>query len=43
MGGEKNPRGRFIEKVGYYIPRQCKTVNRSIILNKNRLRYWLAV
>ena len=37
-----NLRGRYLVHVGYWIPRSSKTVDRAIVLNKNRVRYWLA-
>ena len=43
MGQKKNIKGKFIEHVGYWIPRRGKTFHRSVILNKERIRYWLAV
>lgn len=39
----KNPRGRYLEKIGYWLPRKTATVQRSMILNKHRLQYWLGV
>ena len=36
-------KGRILEKVGYWIPRKTKTIDRSIVFNKHRLNYWLAV
>mmetsp|Transcript_28933 Transcript_28933/g.51694 ORF Transcript_28933/g.51694 Transcript_28933/m.51694 type:complete len:336 (+) Transcript_28933:2734-3741(+) len=38
-----NPQGRYIEHLGFWIPRECKTVERAIILNRPRLKYWLSV
>lgn len=43
QGSYKKLKGRFVEHVGYWIPRQTKTVQRAVILNKPRLQYWLAV
>lgn len=43
MGYYKSRKGRFVEHVGYWIPRKTVTVQRSVILNKPRMRYWLAV
>jgi ribosomal protein S16 len=40
---EKCLKGRIIERVGLYIPRKTKTIDRAIVLNKHKLRYWLAV
>ena len=41
QSGKKNPRGRYIEKIGYWLPRKTKTVQRAMILNKHRIQYWL--
>lgn len=43
QGSYTNPRGRFLEHIGYWIPYQRKTVQRAVILNKHRIRYWLSV
>jgi len=40
---KKNLRGKYIERVGYWMPRQVKTVPRGIVLNKHKIRYWLSV
>lgn len=37
-----NPHGRIIEKMGFWIP-TAGTNERSIILNRPRLKYWLGV
>ena len=42
MKDKNNIRGRYLEHVGYWIPRETKTVDRAIVLNKNRIKYWLA-
>lgn len=39
----KNIKGRYLEKLGYWLPRQTKTVDRALIINKHRMRYWLGV
>ena len=39
----KNPRGRYLEKIGYWLPRKTVTVQRSIILNKHKVQYWLGM
>lgn len=39
----RSPDGPIIEKIGYWLPRTTKTVNRSLIINKERLSYWLSV
>jgi ribosomal protein S16 len=36
-------KGRIIERVGLWIPRKTMTVDRAVILNKYKLRYWLSV
>jgi ribosomal protein S16 len=36
-------KGRFIEKLGLWMPYRRKTVDRAIIFNKHRLHYWLSV
>jgi len=33
--------GRYIEKLGYWRPRNKKTYDRSIVLNFHKVRYWL--
>jgi ribosomal protein S16 len=44
QGHYKNKRGKYLEHLGYWIPKQNKKkkMDRSLILNKNRIRYWLA-
>lgn len=39
----KNPRGRYLEKLGYWLPRKTVTVQRSMILNKHKVQYWLGM
>jgi ribosomal protein S16 len=41
--GQKNPKGRYLERVGYWLPRKTATVQRSMIVNKHRIQYWLGV
>ena len=43
QGEKKNLRGKYIEKIGYWMPRQQKTYKRGIVLNKHKMRYWLSV
>ena len=43
QGEKKNLKGRFIERVGYWMPRKTKTVQRGIVLNKHKIRYWMSV
>lgn len=43
QAAEKNPRGRYIEKIGYWLPRKTVTVQRAMILNKHRVQYWLGM
>jgi ribosomal protein S16 len=40
---KKNPKGRYLEHVGYWLPRKTATVQRSMILNKHKIQYWLGV
>ena len=40
---KRNIKGRFIEHLGYWVPHERKVVQRSVILNKPRIRYWLAM
>ena len=44
QGHYKNKRGKHIEHLGYWIPKanKKKKLERSLILNKNRIRYWIA-
>lgn len=37
----KNIKGRFIEHVGYWAPRQGVLVDRQITLNLPRIKYWM--
>ena len=39
----KNPRGRYLERIGYWLPRKTSTVQRSMILNKHKVQYWLGM
>jgi small subunit ribosomal protein S16 len=43
QGEKKGLKGRYIERVGYWMPRRTKTVPRGVVLNKHKIRYWLAV
>lgn len=43
MPQKKNPRGRFLEHVGWWVPRQGIINQREIVVNKERVRYWLAM
>lgn len=36
-------KGRAIERIGIWAPRKTKTVDRSISINKYKLKYWLSV
>lgn len=42
MKDQGNLKGRYLEHVGYWQPREGKKVDRAIVINKNRVRYWLA-
>lgn len=37
-----NLKGKYLEHVGYWQPREGKNAERSIVLNKHRIQYWLA-
>ena len=37
----KNIKGRFIEHLGYWAPRQGAIVERQITLNMPRIKYWI--
>lgn len=39
----KNPRGRYLERIGFWLPRKTQTVQRSMIVNKHRVQYWLGM
>lgn len=39
----KNPKGKFLEKLGIWAPHKKKTVPRQVAINKHRARYWLSV
>ena len=43
QGEKKNLRGKYIEKIGYWMPRRTRTTQRGIVLNKHKARYWLSV
>ena len=43
QGDKKNLNGRYIERVGYWMPRKTKTVPRGMLINKHKIRYWLSV
>lgn len=43
MPYKKNLKGRFLEHVGWWQPRQGTINSREILINKERVRYWLAV
>lgn len=38
-----NPKGKVIEKTGYYYPDRWSFAEKQIILNRPRLKYWLGV
>ena len=45
QGHYKNRRGKYRELLGFWVPKPLKRLrkqDRSIILNKNRTRYWIA-
>ena len=43
QGHYKNLRGKYIEHLGYWIPKSLrqKKLDRSLVMNKNRIRYWI--
>ena len=43
QGQKKNLKGRYIEHIGYWMPRHQKTYKRGMVLNKHKARYWLGV
>lgn len=43
QGEKKNLGGKYIERIGYWIPSKRKTVPRSMVLNRHKARYWLSV
>lgn len=38
----KNIKGRFLEHVGYWSPRQGVYMQRQIILNMPRIKHWIS-
>lgn len=44
LGHKKNHRGRYIEHIGTWMPRnKNKTVARGVLMNMHKMRYWLSV
>jgi small subunit ribosomal protein S16 len=43
QGEKKNLNGKYIEKVGIWMPRKTRTIQRGIVLNRHKIRYWLSV
>ena len=43
QGLKVNPKGRIIEKIGMWWPRNTKRYQRSIVINRPRIKYWLSV
>jgi len=39
----KNPHGRYLERIGFWLPRKTQTVQRAMIVNKHRIQYWLGM
>jgi small subunit ribosomal protein S16 len=39
---KRNIRGRFIEHVGYWSPRTGVNLQRQVILNMPRVKYWMS-
>lgn len=40
---KKNLKGKYIERLGYWMPRNQKSYKRGMVLNKHKVRYWLSV
>ena len=43
QGHKKNLKGRYIEHIGFWMPRHGNTYKRGVVLNKHKARYWLSV
>ena len=43
QGQKKNLKGRYIERIGYWMPIARRTVPRGMVLNKHKCRYWLSI
>jgi len=43
QGEKKNLAGKYIERIGYWMPRHQRTYKRGVVLNKHKMRYWLSV
>lgn len=43
QSNKTNPRGKVIEKTGYFYPDRWNKGERQVILNRPRLKYWLGV
>lgn len=43
QGHYKRLKGRYVEHLGYWFPVKLNEHDRSIVLNKGRLRYWISV
>jgi small subunit ribosomal protein S16 len=41
-GNRKNLKGRFVEHVGYWSPRQGVALQRQIVMNVPRVKYWIS-
>ena len=39
----QNIKGRYMEKLGDWLPRKTKTVDRAIIVNRPRIAHWIGV
>ena len=40
---KKNLKGKYLERIGIWQPRERKTVKRNIAINIHRANYWLSV
>ena len=43
QGSYKKLKGMYVENLGFWVPKKMDEHKKSIILNKNRTRYWLAM
>lgn len=43
QGHKTNPKGRIIERIGMWWPRNTVRYRRSIVINRHRIKYWIGV
>ena len=43
QGDKKNLKGRYIERLGFWMPRTTQSYKRGCVLNRHKLRYWLSI